>query len=83
MRGHSISVPRMPGRRVTWVPADAEPRGASGHSHFSWDSEVTPRGPGAAPGVNGVLTEDATMAIKMQITSQNTQWPGSALHKPG
>lgn len=42
-----------------------------------------PLGPGVALGVNGVLTEDATMAIKMQITSQSRGWPGSALHKPG
>lgn len=40
-------------------------------------------GPGAALGVNDVLTEDATMAIKMQIANQNRRWPGSALHKPG
>lgn len=40
-------------------------------------------GPGVAPGVNGVLTENATMAIKMQITIQSRVWPGFALHKPG
>lgn len=43
--------------------------GASRHFHFRWDSKVMPLGPGVALGVNGVLTEDATMAIKMQITS--------------
>lgn len=42
-----------------------------------------PLGAGVAPGVNGVLTEDVTTAIKMQITSQSRGWPGSALHKPG
>lgn len=35
----------------------------------------------AAPGVDGVLTEDATMAIKMQMGSQNRQWPGCGLHE--
>lgn len=40
-------------------------------------------GPGVAQGVNGVLTGDATMAIKMQIANQSRGWPGSALHKPG
>lgn len=42
-----------------------------------------PLGPRVALGVNGVLTEDATTAIKMQIASQSRGRPGSALHKPG
>lgn len=65
----------------TWASANADP-GASRHSHFRWDSKVMPFGPGVALGVNGVLTEDVTTAIKMQITSQSRGWPGSALHKP-
>lgn len=66
----------------TWASANAD-LGASRHSHFRWDSKVIPSGPGVPLGVNGVLTEDATTPIKMQITSQSRGWPGSALHKPG
>lgn len=44
---------------------------------------MLPLGPGSALGVNGVLTEDATAAIKMQITRQNRPRPESALHESG
>lgn len=59
----------------TRAPANEDP-GAGGHSHFSWDSRVMPSGPRVAPGVNGVLTEDATTAIKMQISQpkQRMAW---------
>lgn len=66
----------------TWASANAVPE-ASRHSHFRWDSKVRPSAPGVAREVNGVLTEDVTVAIKMQITSRSKGCPESALHKPG
>lgn len=65
MRGHSISVPECQGDRGYPGRRDGEVAAArSGH---------------AAPGVDGVLTEDATMAIKMQMGGQNSQWPRCGL----
>lgn len=64
------------------TPANVDP-GASRRSHFGWDSKVMQCGPGVAQEVNGVLTEDVTAAIKMQISSQSRRCPESALYKPG
>lgn len=67
MSGHSISVP--------------ECQGDGGYPGRR-DGEVTAvRCRAAAPGVDGVLTKDATMAIKMQMGGQNRQWPGCGLHE--
>lgn len=67
MRGHSISASECQGDR-----------GYPGRR----DGEVTAvRCRAAAPGVDGVLTQDATMAIKMQMGGQKRPWPGCGLHE--
>lgn len=66
-------LPRMPG---PWYPGPHECRAGSPPApRLPLISAGLPRGPGVPLGVNGILTGDATTAIKMQIEAQAEDAP--------
>lgn len=67
MRGHSISV--------------LECQGDRGYPERRDGGVTAARVPDSDSEVGGVLTKDATMAIKMQMGGQNREWPGCGLHE--